>query len=368
MMHLSRRHVVALLGLSLLGCRKDSGPEPPDRGKILSDLTTNIVRPAYDDAVTDVRALEARAIALRDAPTAESLAAARAAWRKARATWKFTDAFLFGPADDLAITAGAIDTAGDAVKLEKRISDGSTIDAATIAKLGANERGFGAVEVLLFDPARDDVVMLGAFGDAGSRRGTLATVVAADLTAKVTAVRDAWSPAGFGDQLAKAGRGSTIYTAEHQGIDAVVNALVSAAEIIIALRLAKPLGLDVTPNVARPELIESPRADASLDDILAALAGIEAVYFGRRGAAQGLPLADAVADRNPSADARLRDALVQAKAAVTAVPGPLRTAVVDRRDPVIAAHVACREVKRALAIDVAGALGTSVGFAVTDGD
>jgi len=102
--------------------------------------------------------------------------------------------------------------------------------------------------------------------------------------------------------------------------------------------------------------------------VLAVLEGIEAVYFGQRGGVQGLPLADAVAERSPSADAHLRSNLENAKATVQAIVGPLRTAVVERRDSVIAAHAAVREVKRSLLSEVAGALGTSVGFSVTDGD
>jgi predicted lipoprotein len=179
-------------------------------------------------------------------------------------------------------------------------------------------------------------------------------------------VRTGWD--AFGPELANAGKGSKTYVAERQGVDLIVNGLIGAAEILISLRLAKPLGLDKTPAVPAPELVESPRSDASVDEILAVLDGIEMVYLGRRSDRSGLPLADAVAERNSSADQHLRTLIVQAKTAVRAIPGPLRTAVVERRDPVIAAHAAVREVKRTLLTEVAGALGSSVGFNVTDGD
>jgi predicted lipoprotein len=98
------------------------------------------------------------------------------------------------------------------------------------------------------------------------------------------------------------------------------------------------------------------------------LSGIEAIYLGTRNGASGLSLADAVADRNPTADTDLKNALTKAKAALEAIPGPLRTAVLNWRDAVQTAHQACRDVKRVLATEVAGALGTSLGFTVTDGD
>jgi predicted lipoprotein len=362
----------ALGGTSaLVACRRE-GTDPPDRGKILADLSTFVLVPAYTEAQTQAKALEQAVTSLRDAPAADSLAAARAAWKKARFAWKVTDGFniTLAPADDLKVTGGVIDNVPDSAKVEAFAIATTPLDAAEVSKLGANQRGFAGLEVLLFDPAKDDAAMLALFAVSGNRRGTLAALIASDLRTKIDAVQVAWAspPTSYGEQLATAGRGSSLYTSERQGVDAIVNALVSAAEVLIALRLAKPLGIDKTPAVPVPELIESPRSDASVDDLLAALDGIEMVYFGRRGDAAGLPLADAVAERSPSADARMRSDLEKAKAAVRAIPGPLRTAVIERRDPVIAAHAAVREVKRCLATDVAGALGTSLGFTVTDGD
>jgi uncharacterized protein len=360
--------LAALGAFGAVACKSDT-VDPPDRGKILSDISTLVIVPAYSDASTAVKDLDTALTALDGAPSAESLAAARTAWKKARHAWKTTDAFLFGPAADLAITGGAIDKASDIDRIDALVASSKTLDAAAVGGLGANQRGFGAIEVLLFDPAKDDRAMLGLF-EAGGRRSRLATLLAANLRTKVDAVRDAWAPGpvDYGGQLARAGRGSTIYAAERQGIDAIVNALIAAAEIVIALRLAKPLGLDRTPQTPAPELVESPRSDVSVDDISAVLEGIENVYFAKRGAAIGLPLADAVRERGSAADDKMRSVLAKAKEAMAVVPSPLRTAVVGQRDPVIAGHAAMRDVKRSLSLDVAAALGTTIGFNVTDGD
>lgn len=375
-MNITRREM--LLGLAVLGaagagigavaCKQDT-PPPPDRGRILADISSLVIVPTYADAAVQAKALDDAVAVLRDAPSGDSLAKARDAWKKARRAWKISDAFLFGPADDLSTTGGIIDTAADIAKVEELAVADSPLDAAAINRLGANLRGFAGIEVLLFDPSIDDGALLAKF-TAGGRRGALAALLATDLRTKVEAVATAWSspPTEYGKALSQAGRGSAVYAAERQGVDAVVNALIAAAEVLIAIQLAKPLGIDKTPAVPAPELVESPRSDASVDDLLAVLDGIEMVYLGQRGDAKGLPLADAVADRNPSADTTLRTSLASAKTAVRAIVGPLRTAVVSQRDSVIAAHTAVREVKRCLASEVAGALGTSVGFGVTDGD
>jgi uncharacterized protein len=341
-------------------CRRD-GTEPPDRGKILSDLSTTVIVPAYVTVADEAKSLEASVIALRDRPPqAEALVAARAAWKKARKSWKLTNAFLFGPADDLALTGGIIDEAPDVAKIEETLSAANDPD---VQKLGANQRGFGGLEALLFDPTKDDAAMAAAF-QATPRRGVLAALVAIDLRTKIEKVRDAWS-SNYGSELARAGRGSAVYASERQGVDAIVNALIAGAEVLIAVRLAKPLGIDKTPATPAPNLVESQRSDASVDDILAVLDGIESVYTPKA----GLQLAAAVAERSPAADEHLRANLKKAKEATTKITTPLRTAITDsQRDIVIAAHAAIREVKRTLTSEIAAALGTSVGFNVTDGD
>lgn len=350
----------------VLGCSKES-TTPPDRAKILVDLAENVLVPAYTDAAAAAALLESAVTALRDAPSPATLAAARDAWRRARSSWKQTDAFLFGPANDIALVGGAIDTPSDFAKIEATSAAETALDASVVASLGANLRGLPGVEALLFDPAKEDAALLAGLQERSARRARLVALLSADLRAKIVAVRDAWT-GGYAVELTTAGRGSTVFAAERQAVDAVVNGLIAGAEVLTALRLAKPLGLDRSPPTPNAALLESTRSDATIDDILAVLDGIEAVYRGRRGGKAGLPLSDAVAERTPTGDAQFKELLEKAKAAVRSIPGPLRTAVVERQGPVVAAYAAVREVKRSLAADIAGALGTSVGFNVTDGD
>jgi len=367
--------VAAALGmtLSVPACKPSS--DSPDRAKILEDVTLIVIVPSYEDAASKAGSLASAVERLAMTPDTASLTAAQDAWRAARTAWKRTDAFLFGPADDLAITGGAIDSGpADVTKIEALIAGTAPVDDAAAGSLGGNQRGFVGLEALLFDPARpNDALVAGFAGAAGSkaeRRRTLATSMAHDLRQKIEAVRDAWLPArgDFAGTLTRAGRGSKLYTAERQGIDEIVNGLANASEVIISLRLAKPLGLDQTPQQPHPELVESSISDASLADIAAVLEGIEMVYTGTREGRTGLPLGDAVKEFRPEADTDLRKSLMAARTAVLAVPPPLRTAVTTNRDAAIAAHAAVRDVKRRIVTDVASTLGTTIGFGVTDGD
>jgi hypothetical protein len=368
--------VAASLGVTigLPACQRSSS-DSPDRAQILADVTQIVIVPSYEDAATKAGALATAVEKLAATPDTASLAAAQDAWRTARTAWKRTDAFLFGPADDLAVTGGAIDSGpADVTKIAALIAGTTPIDDATAGSLGGNQRGFVGLEALLFDPARtNDAIAAGFAGAAGSiedRRRALATSVAHDLRARIEAVRDAWLPAkgDYAGALTRAGRGSKVYSAERNGIDELVNGLANASEVLIALRLAKPLGLDQTPQAPHPELVESGISDASLADIAAVLEGIEMTYTATREGRTGVPLAAAVREFRPEADTELRKSLTAARTAVLAVPPPLRTAVTSSRDAAIAAHVAVRDVKRRIVTDVASTLGTTIGFGVTDGD
>jgi hypothetical protein len=94
--------VAASFGLSsgLAACRRASS-DSPDRAQILADLTTIVIVPSYEDAATKTALLRSAVERLSMAADAPALASAQEAWRVARAAWKKTDAFLFGPADDL---------------------------------------------------------------------------------------------------------------------------------------------------------------------------------------------------------------------------------------------------------------------------
>lgn len=349
------------LGASVTaGCQRHTTPRV-DRHAMLVDLAAKVIVPGFEEASRAADDLRGELEALRDAPTDAALEAARAAWRSAHAAYKRTEALALGPGDDLAITGGVIDGGPpDEAKLAALVAGDATLDAARVTTLGGNQRGFAGLEWLLF---------AGDLASLDARRLALGPLLARDLASKLEAVRDAWRPSGgdFARELSEAGRGSATFAAERQGVDAAVNALIAAAEILVAVRLAKPLGLDASPVAPHPELVESRLARASVEDLLAVLDGIERAYTCSDDDAC-VSLSDTVRDVTPGADDRLRADLAAARQAVRAIPPPLAVAVETSRELVLAAHAAVRELKRRLATDVAGALGTSVGFNVTDGD
>lgn len=350
-------------------------PDPPlaDRKQVLQDLAVNVVVATYQDVASETRQLSTAVSVLRQLQTADSLRAAQLAYRTARASQKMTEAFYFGPASDISVSAGAIDAwPTDAAKLTALLASSSPVTPSAVAVLGASQRGFPALEFLLFDSRVSDTEVLARFQNAsdGARRLELSESLAGDLAELTQRVSDAFSkPDGYGFELANAGIGAKTLPSQSEGVDKIVTGLVYVSELMQMKKLADPLGVDNTKTHGiSPTYEEGPRSDSSLADLQADLDGIKAIYTGQHGARMGKGLGDAVRDMNPGADQRFMQALDAAYAALAGIPPPFRTALLTNPAPIMAMYSAVSRVQQSLMTDIASSLGASIGFGFSDSD
>lgn len=373
----TRRRVLALLALApmalastpfILSSACDIKPDTGyDRQAVLRDLVTNVMVPTYADLATAAVALESAVAALRARPSADTLATAQKSYREARAQLKASEAFAYGPAEDLAITGGVIDSwPADGAAIEARVSGTQPLGVSDVGTFGANQRGFPALEQLLFDESAPAGTVLARFTEppSGARRAQLAASLATDLASKCRALSDAWStPNGYGLQLAEAGVDSDLFRNASEGIDKVVTGLVALTELMVMRKLGGPLGVAAAPQ---PE--ESARSDSSRDDLRNDLLGIQAVYLGVRGARAGQGLGTPVKTLAADADTKFQQALRDALAAVDALQPSFRVALAQDRPKVQAAYEAVRVVKQQLTTQITSTLGASLGFGYSDTD
>lgn len=369
----------AALGPGGVGCTVHevsgtSGGDTYDERPMLRHQADAIALPAFRAAATEAAALAVAAAALDEAPSATTLSAAQDAWRRARVAWTRTAVFAIGPTRDMVSRIEWFPV--DAERVEAHVAGDEPIDVTAVAQLGANERGLGGLEVLLFAAADgDDTVDVLAAIEAAPRRAELARALADDLAAATAALSAAWEPTGggFAEQLATAGEGSTTFPARKDGTDAIVNEAIFVLELVLGDELALPLGLR-NDGAPQPEQVRSPRSDASIADALGHLDAFGVVYLGGAGV-DGVPvgaaggLSDMVRARGgDDLDRDVREALALARGAVASIPAPLRHAVTTDPAAVQRAYDEVRELKRLLASDVATAVGTTLSFNDNDGD
>lgn len=348
-----------LVSSALSGCDSATEETQGFRRRLLESWSATIALPAHRDFEARAQALEAAGAALCAGPDAERLDAARAAWWAARAPWKRTEVFAFGPyrEEPLRIAPKVDFWPMRPAAVEAMLSGDAPVDAAAVATQGAATKGFPAIEYLLWqtdDPARF----------AGRRCAYLAGLTA-DLIARATQLRAAWDPAegDYAGALARSGGGDGAFDTLQMAFAEVVNRMGYTLENIRFEKLGKPVGLDGgSPDAS---VVESPLSGRSLDDIRDNLGGIAALYHGGEG---GIGLTDYLAFRGHAFDADFDRHLQTAYAALDAIEGPLATAVIERPAPVRAAIEALADLQIFIQVDIANALSVTLSFNDADGD
>jgi len=234
---------------------------------VVRQIATSVALPALDDVAASAGAMRSAIQVLAGAPSQEGLDAAREAWRAARVPWKEVEAFGFGPAADLRLAVAMDQRPVDAAKIDLELAGTWALTEARVEALGANVKGFHAVEHLLFS---GDLPSLTTDPLAPRRRDFL-VALAQNLERKASDLRAAWAADGGGGYvttLTEPGASNATYPTIKSSIDALVNESVFLSELIADDKLGKPSGT-ATGGIPQPDLQESGPSDHSIADMAA---------------------------------------------------------------------------------------------------
>ncbi|WIG98845.1 imelysin family protein [Myxococcus sp. SDU36] len=344
-----------------------------DRRAVLRSVADQVAVPGYRAFAEAAGPVRDAAAALCAAPGPEALGEVRAKWDAARAAQKRMEVFAFGPVTEQPWRLGPrLDFWPVRTEDVERLLGGTApLTREAVAGLGAHLTGMPVLEYLLFSPADEAALLAGLGGDAQStRRCEYLAAVAANVADDADRLWRAWAPEGddYAGAFARSGESGGAFRDEDVAFSELVNRTVFTVENAREMKLSKPQGR-ATGSGPRPALVESRFSDRSLQDMIDTLAGIEAVY---RGALEETPkaagLRAGILVRRPDLDARFFEQLAATRAALEAVPPPLRTALSAHPAEVEAAYEAVLALQRFLAIEISQALWVTVAFNDTDGD
>jgi len=337
----------AVACLAVVTCTVAPLGDGPRRTQVRA-ITDDVIVPTLDDAAARIADLAAALDALAATPSQPALDAAQDAWRAARIPWKQSEAFAFGPAMDERLAA-SIDQASAPARIDEELAGTAPLTPAYVASLGANKKGFHAIEHLIFRTDDDDAAIVAAFAD--TRRRDYVVSLAVVIGDDSRRLAELWAD-GYVATLTLPGAGNATFPTVKSVVDTLVNESVFLAEFLADNRI---------------ELEESGPSDNSLADLAASLQGIRAVYRGSL-SAEGGGIGALIAARSPAIDREVEAMLATALDAIAAVPRPFRVAIVSNRAEVEAAYAAVKELKIVFATEVVATLGATLKFNDNDGD
>ncbi len=357
---------LGLTGLGALwtvGCGAEMPPEPDMRADLLRSWGEHVILPTFASFEEKTAQLRDASAALCESPSDETLEGAQTRWWEARAPWKRSQIFAFGPYEEEPLRLGPkIDFwPPRPLRVRDLLQGTGALAEADVAAMGAAERGMPAVEQLLYDEAEPPgEVFVG-------RRCEYLLAATEDLHTSAAALREAWDPEGgnYLAELTKPGHGK-MFESIGESLSEVVNRMVFTLENARLDKLGRPLG-DQAGGVPQPDLAESHFSGRSTEDLRDHLRGILALYDGGDDPEE-LGLVDYAAARGYDVDAEMHSLVKSADEALRSIEPSLTLAVIEDPDQVRAAQTALEELQRFIQVDVINALGLTVNFNDNDGD
>ena len=353
--------VAASVAFVFVSCTPQSGSDA--RQTLLNAWGEHVILPEYAQFAILAAEMEPAIEAFCAEASPATLEQAQEAWTVARAPWKRMEVFSFGPYADEPLRLGPkIDTwpaRTDAV--DAFLAGDESITAEKVAGLGVYNRGFPALEYLLF---AGDV----AAAEGEARRCGYMLALAQDLGSLGAQMYAAWDPeqGAYLDQLLQAGKGSTVFLTVHDALGEVVNRIGHLAQEMRTDKLGRPLG-ESTDGTPQQQLVESRFSGRSVQDLKDNLAGIEQLVFPEESGAMGLARYAATLGHE-EVGVHLRAQIDVARVALEAIDEPLADAIVFDRGGVETAGDALEVLRQTLQTDVLSALSLSVSFNEADGD
>jgi len=357
----ARTFAISLLALA--ACSFGRNPDlPKEREVVLTSFVEDMLLPRYQETLGGLDTLLASSMQYCEAPTPGRLRDVQQAWRIARAPWKQTEVFAFGPYKNEPLRLGPkIDSwPARPDSIEALIVAEENITAEILADSGVFLRGFPVIEYLIFlgsdnlefaDPKRCDYLLAATL----------------DLQRTVGQLHDAWSADGGNYQaqfVTPDGTGD--FDDSLEALSEMVDRLGFTAENLHAEKLTPALGAE---SVSGPDktLMESRYSANSIDDISNTLLGIEVLFFGDPAQPGSLGLNYYLHFHGHDFDESLRGLLASAQVTLAAMPS-LEFAIDSSPKDVSAAIEALKELQRFLQGEVTRGLDFTVGFNDTDGD
>ncbi|MBQ3751794.1 MAG: peptidase M75 [Bacteroidales bacterium] len=315
------------------------------QAQILEQYVNHTIAPTYTNLANYSEQLVTELQAFRTSRSQSDLNKACETFLSARAWWEKSEAFLFGAASDFGIDPHIDSWPLDEDAFNNLMNSPNMIaalggedgDVVAGEQLGNSLLGFHGIEYILF---RNGQVR--SASEITDMQITYAVAVAGDLRNRCFQLEVSWigddaaashrrkveelelnstvngGNFSYGQNLKKAGTAGSTYISTVQGLMAIVDGCKTIADEVGTSKIGKPYyGEDV-------HYIESPYSQKSIEDFFDNITSIEHAYYGGIEGSQSedLSLHGYMKKINADLDARVIEAINNAKAKINAMPRP----------------------------------------------
>ena len=359
MVRLATAVILGALLLVSFGCTGGGA----DEEAVLASLTDLVIVPGFTELSEESVNLRSSLEELCLDPDMDTLEGAREGWRDISRVWMRSQSTWFGPVMDRR-TVGLVGWPEvEPDRIESLLSERPGLSDDDVRyTLSSSQRGLGAVEYLLYG---DDALQKLT---SDSNRCDYLVSLGSVIEDETAAVLNEWTvkrEEGEGSYSGYfTGRASASLITK-QAVAELVRTQVFLARTIVDMRLASALGL----RESGQDLSAVPGGEGqnALADLRNQVLGIRDVYEGHD-SEEGMGISDIVGGQSEETDEKMLGHFKAATAAIDAVEGPLKEAIVERPEQVRAVYDRLDELQVTLNTEVVSQLAVAVGFSDTDGD
>lgn len=348
----------------------DAADEVTGYAELNASLVDDYAIPHYESLVAAAHAMDDAAGALCAAPSADTMAAARAAFAPLVTAWAGVQHLRMHPqememrAHRLQFWPDRRDQTGRRIARFLHGGDLSVLEPFRFAQSSAVLQGLPAMERMLFDADHAPKIVAG--GEDGILRCRLLMAISGNVSGIADAILTEWTrEGGFREAILEPDVTTFLFHSHREGALAFFTHFHTAIEYAVESKIADPLGnAEKGPD---PHFAEYRRSGLSRESLAAGLASARAMWSG---APYGFrALAEA---RGAPADviAQMDEAFAGVDAALAKVPDPLSQTVTtpDGKAAVIDLAERIRALRVLVRSTLAPATGLAVGFNSADGD
>lgn len=244
------------------GCETDFNQEA-----MFTNIADNLIIPAYTDLKGKVDDLESKITDFQSNRTQANLEALRNSWLESYRTWQRASSYKFGPSEEVFLFNSVNNFPLNVEETNEKITN----EDYDFSSPDAYDKGFPALDYLLYGIGNDDAEILAQFAD--TKYMTYLTKVVEDIKTRVDATATAWN-------TYRATFITNTGTAAGSSLSQIVNGFNENYEFIKREKLGIPSGV-LTLGFTNPTKVEAFHSGRSVELALAALEASRDLYLGK---------------------------------------------------------------------------------------